>query len=90
MPFFNSSWLGVVPGSEFDGWRVVAWTGEPPNNSPTSEVHFHGYAQFNSNHPGAALFSLCDGSTRSITNTIDPDVFRALGSTKGGEVVGSF
>ena len=90
MRFFDSSWLGVVVGSDFAGWRVVGWTGEPPNNSPTSEVHFHSYAQFNSDHPGLAIFSLCDGSTHNINDRIDPDVFRALGSTSGGETIRRF
>lgn len=88
--FFNSSWIGIVEGSLHTGWRVVGWTGEPPNNLPTSEVHFHGYAQFNSNHPGTTNFSFCDGSTHGISDGVDFEVFRALGSTNGGEVVGEY
>lgn len=88
--FFNSSWIGVVTDSSHAGWRVVGWTGEPPKNLPTSEVHFHGYAQFNSNHPGITNFSFCDGSTHGISDGIDPAVFKALGSTNGGEVVGDY
>ncbi len=49
---FDSTWLGVVHGSQYPVWRLVGWTGEPPNNSPISPVHFHGYAQFNSAHSG--------------------------------------
>lgn len=82
--FFDSSWIGVLPGTEFAAWRVVAWTGEGPKN----EVHT--YAQFNSDHPGLTMFGFCDGSTHSIADSIDWDVFRSLGTISGGEVVGEF
>ena len=88
--FFDSSWIGVVEGSTHTGWRVLGWTGEPPKNKPTSEVHFHGFAQFNSEHPGSTMFAFCDGSTRSIGDQIDHEVFMALGTTDGGEVVGGY
>ena len=74
----------------FGAWRVVGWTGEPPKNSPTSAVHFHGFAQFNSNHPGVTTFAFCDGSTRGIADEIEYAVFRALGTKNGGEVNGEF
>lgn len=83
---FESTWLGVVHGSQFPVWRVVGWTGEPPNNPPISTVHFHGYAQFNSAHSGLTYFSFLDGSVRPITDTIDPEVFKAMGTINGGEI----
>jgi prepilin-type N-terminal cleavage/methylation domain-containing protein len=42
---------------------------------------------FGSGHPGGAQFTLSDGSTRFIPQTITPLVFRALGTRGGGEVV---
>ena len=41
-------------------------------------------------HPGIVNFVLMDGSTRSISETIDLDQWRALGSRNGGEVVEQF
>jgi hypothetical protein len=34
--------------------------------------------------------SLCDGSTQFISESIDINVWRALGSRDGGEVVGKY
>ncbi|MEZ6096436.1 MAG: DUF1559 domain-containing protein [Pirellulaceae bacterium] len=83
---FESTWIGVVHGTQYPCWRVVAWTGEPPNNKPFSSVHFHYYAQFNSAHSGLTNFSLLDGSVQTIADTIDPDVFKAMGTVSGAEV----
>lgn len=85
---FDSQWAGVVTGSLYAGWRVVGWTGEPPNNDPTSQVHFHGFAQFNSMHAGdLACFAFADGSVHFINGDVGEDVFFALGTIRGGEVV---
>lgn len=86
---FLSTWLGVLEGAKYPGWRVLGWTGEPPNNTPASPVHYHGYAQFNSMHTGGVTaFGMVDGSTHFIADTIDPELFSALGTKNGGEVVG--
>lgn len=82
--FFDSSWLGVAKCSDFDTWRVTAWTQEGPKNSK------HVYAQFNSAHPTVTVFSFCDGSTRNISDDIDWPLFHALGTTKGRETVNDF
>ncbi len=87
---FRSTWLGVLDGSRFPGWRVIGWTGEPPNNEPASEVHFHGYAQFNSAHHGLTNFGLADGSVQVIRDTVDPVVFAGMGTLNGGEVQGEY
>ncbi len=44
---------------------------------------------FWSRHPGGCQFLLCDGSVRFIKQTLAPQVFQALGSRAGGEVVGA-
>jgi prepilin-type N-terminal cleavage/methylation domain-containing protein/prepilin-type processing-associated H-X9-DG protein len=54
-----------------------------------------GHAQcrrgFASLHPGNAInFVFCDGSVRSIVPTVDGNVFRALATIAGGEVVPNF
>jgi hypothetical protein len=38
-------------------------------------------------HPGVVNVCLMDGSCRSISETIDLTVWRALGTRQGGEVV---
>jgi prepilin-type N-terminal cleavage/methylation domain-containing protein len=100
---FDSVWPGVVTGSEFTGWRVVGWTWEPPNHPMQTEpvvilneegeeteleIHFHGFAQFNSMHlGGVTMFGFVDGSARSIDDGIDPLIFRAMGTIRGRETV---
>ncbi len=99
---FDSVWPGVVTGSDHTGWRVVGWTWEPPNNPMRSdplviydengdevelEIHFHGFAQFNSMHAGdVTMFGFVDGSSRGIAGNVDPLTFRAMGTIRGREV----
>ncbi len=40
-------------------------------------------------HVGLAQFALCDGSVRAITQEIDAEIYNALGSRNGGEVIDS-
>ena len=87
-PIFDSSWAGVVTDSEFAGWRVVGWTGEPPNNRGSSEAHFHGFAQFNSMHDGGVTyFAFADGSVHSVNEHVTRELFFALGTIRGGEII---
>jgi prepilin-type N-terminal cleavage/methylation domain-containing protein/prepilin-type processing-associated H-X9-DG protein len=43
-----------------------------------------------SRHAGGVNTVLCDGSTRFVSNTIAWDVWQALGTSQGGEVVGDY
>ena len=45
---------------------------------------------FGSYHIGGANFTLADGSVRFISENIDINVYRSLGSIGGGEVVGEY
>jgi prepilin-type N-terminal cleavage/methylation domain-containing protein/prepilin-type processing-associated H-X9-DG protein len=98
---FDSQWPGIIEGSSHTGWRIVGWTGEPPNNPQRTEplifvnddgteeeleIHFHGFAQFNSMHMGDVTnFCFVDGSVRPIRNDINPFVFKAMGTVHGGD-----
>jgi len=82
--FFDSSWLGVVEKSEFAGWRVIAWTGEGPKSD------IHAFAAFNSDHSGVTVISYCDGSVHMIPDSIEWDIFRALGTIAGSETIEVF
>lgn len=102
---FDSSWPGVIDGTTFTGWRVVGWTGEPPNNPMREEplvvigddgeeeeleIHFHGFAQFNSQHFGLTMFCLVDGSTHAISDDVNPATFRALGTIGAHDKIGDY
>jgi len=43
-----------------------------------------------SRHPGGVNVAFCDGSVRFISDSIDLETWRALGSRNGGEVSGQF
>ncbi len=83
---FDSTWVGVVHGSSYPAWRILGWTGEPPNNKPGSDVHFHGYAQFNSSHHALTHFAMLDGSIQTIFDEVDPNVFQGMGTIHNREV----
>jgi prepilin-type N-terminal cleavage/methylation domain-containing protein/prepilin-type processing-associated H-X9-DG protein len=58
----------------------------PGGNTPSNPGT--GADAFWSLHPGGCEFLFCDGSVRFIKGTLNPQVFRALGSRAGGEVIG--
>ncbi|WP_166827934.1 DUF1559 domain-containing protein [Thalassoroseus pseudoceratinae] len=43
-----------------------------------------------SRHPGGVQVVLCDGSARFISENVDLDTWRGLGTTQGSEVLGEF
>lgn len=44
----------------------------------------------NSWHPGGIQMTLCDGSVRFVSNTIDIGIWRGVGSINGGETIGEY
>ncbi|HEY8503322.1 MAG TPA: DUF1559 domain-containing protein [Gemmataceae bacterium] len=42
---------------------------------------------FRSDHPGGCNYLMGDGAVRFVRDTVPPDVYRALGSRDGGEVI---
>ncbi|HAN99500.1 MAG TPA: prepilin-type cleavage/methylation domain-containing protein [Planctomycetaceae bacterium] len=49
-----------------------------------------GWRTARSQHPGGVQIGLADGSVRFLSKTVSIDVWRALGSRNGGEIVGTF
>lgn len=44
---------------------------------------------FKSAHPGGAMFTLCDGSVRFLSQTLDMVTYQALGDRRDGRVIGN-
>lgn len=62
-----------------------------PGMSPLENLHDWGHnSGFMSRHSGGANFSMVDGSTRLVSDSIDLGIYRALATIDGGEIVGEF
>ena len=79
--FGTVSWVGVVAGVPEPFARVVGTTDTTPN-SPTES-----FETFRSFHGGGINITFADGSTRFIEDGIDLEIFRAMGTIRGGEIV---
>lgn len=65
-----------------------AW-GDPANGRDPAAGYRGGPNAFGGNN-GMALVLMMDGSVRSISENIDPDVAKAIATPDGGEAVGAF
>ncbi len=83
-PEWHSMWLGVVPGGEWAFARILGVADHVPN-SPVA--HFD---DFSSHHPQGVHFLMGDGRVRFIGSTIDENLFKAIATTSGREVVTEF
>ncbi len=94
-----STWVGSVSGGEEAIARILGIADHAPN-SQYDEGHDHDHDgdddhdheehhldDFGSRHPAGTNFVFADGSAHLITETIDLDVYRALATRAGGEVV---
>ena len=67
---------------------INRWTQYPPASDSTSPYSGSTlYSIFGSTHAGGCQFVYCDGSVDIISYDIDTELYRALGSINGGEVV---
>jgi prepilin-type N-terminal cleavage/methylation domain-containing protein/prepilin-type processing-associated H-X9-DG protein len=77
----SSTWVGVVPGGEEAMQRVVGVADHPPNH-PTG--HFD---DFSSGHWNGTNFLYGDGSVRFLSEDIDINVYKAMATRNGAELV---
>ena len=76
-----ATWVGAVPGAYRGMARIVGTAGEVPNHV------LNDFADFSSYHPFGANFAMGDGAVRMISDEIERDVYHALATRAGGEVV---
>jgi prepilin-type N-terminal cleavage/methylation domain-containing protein/prepilin-type processing-associated H-X9-DG protein len=55
--------------------------------NPPTPGDWPNFISFRSLHPSAANFAMCDGSVRSINDSINYDLYRALSTKSRGEIV---
>ena len=80
-------------------WNTAAFFGngdygscQAPLNffpEPATPLFWPNVYSFRSRHPGGAHFSIGDASTRFLNESIDHDLYRALSTRAGGEIVES-
>jgi type II secretory pathway pseudopilin PulG len=85
---FETAWSAAVRDiddtSDDHGHMVLFETQFRPNQIGTDDKGL------SAPHVGIGQFALCDGSVRAISENIDANVYNALGSRAGKEVVGEF
>lgn len=80
---FYGTWAGAVPGEEHAVGRVIGHAEHAPNQKHHAE-------DFGSSHTGGAHFVMGDGRVVFLSENMNEDTFRSLGTRAGGEVVGEF
>jgi prepilin-type N-terminal cleavage/methylation domain-containing protein len=86
-PYHCGSGSGGTEFSEFVGTTLApmnAYLKHPGTHGCLMELSFGSY------HSGGAQFVIGDGNVRFIVDTIDPAIYRGLGSRDGGEIVSKF
>ena len=93
------TWMaGVADPTDGSGWvysgKNLFWpinyaTRERASNEKALRIRENDLS-FNSNHPGGAHFAFADGSAKLIQESIENDVYLALGSRAGGEAVSDY
>jgi prepilin-type N-terminal cleavage/methylation domain-containing protein/prepilin-type processing-associated H-X9-DG protein len=58
-----------------------------PNGQPFDPYDWYNNHSFRSRHPGGLQFAFADGSVHFVTNAINLNLYRALATIQGGEVV---
>jgi prepilin-type processing-associated H-X9-DG protein len=82
---FTSAWCGQIAFTDEYDLRSVPYLLPDPNHPLNSSLVDP--LCFGSRHPLGANFVLADGSCQFLNNSIDAQVFTALGTPSGGEAV---
>ncbi len=79
------------PGTSCDGWAVggIANLFSTDIYCAGSGINGDFFQAPGSEHPGGVMFGMADGSVRFISEDIDAETFRDLGSKAGNEVLGT-
>jgi prepilin-type N-terminal cleavage/methylation domain-containing protein/prepilin-type processing-associated H-X9-DG protein len=80
------------PWMEGSMWRNWFNTIRPPNKTcctMDSISWWYIMKPSSSYHPGVINTAMCDGSVKAIKETVNPDVWNALGTRSGGEIISS-
>lgn len=84
----TSNTIGVTESSdEYGPWAAG---GRPTIRALTEEPYINGPDGIGSSFPGGLNVMMMDGSVRFVSENIDPEVFKALITIRGGERIGNF
>lgn len=83
----TSNTMAITDSSEPGPWGAG---GRATIKSLTTKPYINGPDGIGGPHVGGISVGMCDGSVRFISENIDPDVFEALSTIRGGEVIGEF
>ncbi len=86
--YFETAWCAAARNIEQPtddhGHMVLFETQYRPNQKNTDDKGI------STPHVGVGQFANCDGSVRAISENIDANIYNALGTRSGGEVIGEF
>ena len=80
----------VLVTNEFDRIYTIGYCQYPYGNNPPcaqSTGTLPNMMAARSRHPGGVNATMCDGSVRFVKNSINFNIWRAISTTRGGEVV---
>jgi prepilin-type processing-associated H-X9-DG protein len=87
LPCNNPAW--PVQDCEASNVLILGHTGRSPDEMWVDVPNNNkaGVDDFHSRHAGGCNFAFCDGSIRFVKETINPQVFSAMATRAGGEVI---